>query len=128
MWMAFCRWTQWVHSLKSIVHCFSLSTMTIKICCPSKVILCSLKSSVQFVVHGAGVLSKIGRSGENPYPPLNLLADFGGGGLMCTLGIVLALFERTRSGQGQVIDANMVSINWGWGGMIGLPFVCPYHV
>ncbi|XP_036062595.1 alpha-methylacyl-CoA racemase [Onychomys torridus] len=56
----------------------------------------------------SGVLSKIGRSGENPYPPLNLLADFGGGGLMCTLGIVLALFERTRSGQGQVIDANMV--------------------
>ncbi|EDL82982.1 alpha-methylacyl-CoA racemase [Rattus norvegicus] len=56
----------------------------------------------------SGVLSKIGRSGENPYPPLNLLADFGGGGLMCTLGILLALFERTRSGLGQVIDANMV--------------------
>lgn len=56
----------------------------------------------------SGILSKIGRSGENPYPPLNLLADFGGGGLMCTLGILLALFERTRSGQGQVIDANMV--------------------
>ncbi|XP_021512033.1 alpha-methylacyl-CoA racemase [Meriones unguiculatus] len=56
----------------------------------------------------SGVLSKIGRGGENPYPPLNLLADFGGGGLMCTLGILLALFERTRSGLGQVIDANMV--------------------
>ncbi|ERE81449.1 alpha-methylacyl-CoA racemase isoform X1 [Cricetulus griseus] len=56
----------------------------------------------------SGVLSKIGKSGDNPYPPLNLLADFAGGGLMCTLGIVLALFERTRSGQGQVIDANMV--------------------
>ncbi|GAB1299253.1 Alpha-methylacyl-CoA racemase [Apodemus speciosus] len=56
----------------------------------------------------SGILSKIGRSGENPCPPLNLLADFGGGGLMCTLGILLALFERTRSGQGQVIDANMV--------------------
>nr|CAA69358.1 2-arylpropionyl-CoA epimerase [Rattus norvegicus] len=56
----------------------------------------------------SGVLSKIGRSGENPYPPLNLLADFGGGGLMCTLGILVALFERTRSGLGQVIDANMV--------------------
>ncbi|XP_021551730.1 alpha-methylacyl-CoA racemase isoform X2 [Neomonachus schauinslandi] len=55
-----------------------------------------------------GVLSKIGRSGENPYPPLNLLADFGGGGLMCTLGILMALFERTRSGKGQVIDASMV--------------------
>lgn len=56
----------------------------------------------------SGILSKIGRSGENPCPPLNLLADFGGGGLMCALGILLALFERTRSGQGQVIDANMV--------------------
>lgn len=32
---------------------------------------------------------------------------------MCVLGIVMALFERTRSGKGQVIDANMVSINWG---------------
>ncbi|KAM5331530.1 alpha-methylacyl-CoA racemase [Glossophaga mutica] len=56
----------------------------------------------------SGVLSKLGRSGENPYAPLNLLADFGGGGLMCALGIILALFERTRSGKGQVIDASMV--------------------
>lgn len=56
-----------------------------------------------------GVLSKLGRSGENPYAPLNLLADFGGGGLMCALGIMMALFERTRSGKGQVIDASMVS-------------------
>lgn len=56
-----------------------------------------------------GVLSRLGRSGENPSPPLNLLADFGGGGLMCALGIVMALFERTRSGKGQVIDASMVS-------------------
>uniref|UniRef100_A0A8C0WHK5 Alpha-methylacyl-CoA racemase n=1 Tax=Castor canadensis TaxID=51338 RepID=A0A8C0WHK5_CASCN len=55
----------------------------------------------------SGVLSKIGRSGENPYP-LNLLADFAGGGLMCALGIVMALFERTRSGKGQVIDVSMV--------------------
>lgn len=56
----------------------------------------------------SGVLSRIGRSGENPYAPLNLLADFGGGGLMCTMGIIMALFERTRSGKGQVIDASMV--------------------
>ncbi|XP_055410660.1 alpha-methylacyl-CoA racemase isoform X2 [Bubalus kerabau] len=55
-----------------------------------------------------GVLSRIGRSGENPYAPLNLLADFSGGGLMCTMGIIMALFERTRSGKGQVIDASMV--------------------
>ncbi|XP_004447823.1 alpha-methylacyl-CoA racemase [Dasypus novemcinctus] len=56
----------------------------------------------------SGVLSRLGRSGENPQAPLNLLADFAGGGLMCALGIMMALFERTRSGQGQVIDANMV--------------------
>uniref|UniRef100_H2PFA9 Alpha-methylacyl-CoA racemase n=1 Tax=Pongo abelii TaxID=9601 RepID=H2PFA9_PONAB len=56
----------------------------------------------------SGVLSKIGRSGENPYAPLNLLADFAGGGLMCALGIIMALFDRTRTGKGQVIDANMV--------------------
>uniref|UniRef100_A0A4W2CCY5 Solute carrier family 45 member 2 n=1 Tax=Bos indicus x Bos taurus TaxID=30522 RepID=A0A4W2CCY5_BOBOX len=55
----------------------------------------------------SGVLSRIGRSGENPYAPLNLLADFGGGGLMCAMGIIMALFERTRSGKGQVIDASM---------------------
>lgn len=56
----------------------------------------------------SGVLSKLGRSGENPHAPLNLLADFGGGGLMCALGIVMALFERTRSGKGQVVDTSMV--------------------
>ncbi|XP_007487555.1 alpha-methylacyl-CoA racemase isoform X2 [Monodelphis domestica] len=55
-----------------------------------------------------GVLSKLGRSNETPYAPLNLLADFGGGSLTCALGIVLALYERTQSGKGQVIDANMV--------------------
>lgn len=56
----------------------------------------------------SGVLSRLGSSGENPSAPLNLLADFAGGGLMCALGIVMALFERTRSGKGQVIDASMV--------------------
>lgn len=59
-----------------------------------------------------GVLSRLGSSGENPSAPLNLLADFGGGGLMCALGIVMALFERTRSGRGQVVDASMVSVRW----------------
>lgn len=57
-----------------------------------------------------GLLSRLGRSGEKPYAPLNLLADFAGGGLTCALGIVLALLERTKSGKGQVIDASMVSI------------------
>lgn len=50
----------------------------------------------------------LGRSSEKPYAPLNLVADFAGGGLMCALGIVLALLERSKSGQGQVIDASMV--------------------
>lgn len=63
-----------------------------------------------FFFNGIGVLSRIGRSGENPQPPMNLLADFGGGSLMCALGIMMALFERTRSGKGQIIDASMVSI------------------
>ncbi|XP_038600105.1 alpha-methylacyl-CoA racemase [Tachyglossus aculeatus] len=56
----------------------------------------------------SGVLSKMGRNGENPYAPLNLVADFGGGGLMCAMGIIMALYERTKSGKGQVIDASMV--------------------
>lgn len=50
----------------------------------------------------------IGRHGDKPIPPLNILADFAGGGLMCTLGIMMALFERNKSGKGQLIDASMV--------------------
>ncbi|PVD20182.1 hypothetical protein C0Q70_20677 [Pomacea canaliculata] len=56
----------------------------------------------------SGVLSMLGRKGERPYPPINLLADFAGGGLTCALGIVMSLFERQTSGQGQVVDTNMV--------------------
>ncbi|XP_059729817.1 alpha-methylacyl-CoA racemase [Haemorhous mexicanus] len=56
----------------------------------------------------SGVLSKLGRKNENPYAPVNLLADFAGGGVTCALGIVIALFERAKSGKGQVIDASMV--------------------
>ncbi|NXD55496.1 AMACR racemase, partial [Corvus moneduloides] len=56
----------------------------------------------------SGVLSKLGRKNENPYAPVNLLADFAGGGVMCAMGVVIALFERARSGKGQVIDASMV--------------------
>lgn len=58
----------------------------------------------------SGLLSRLGRSEEKPYAPLNLVADFAGGGLTCALGIVLALLERTKSGKGQIIDASMVSI------------------
>ncbi|XP_061603619.1 alpha-methylacyl-CoA racemase [Phyllopteryx taeniolatus] len=56
----------------------------------------------------SGLLSRLGRSREKPYAPLNLLADFAGGGLTCALGIILALLERTKSGKGQIIDASMV--------------------
>ncbi|KAM6228398.1 LOW QUALITY PROTEIN: alpha-methylacyl-CoA racemase-like [Spheniscus humboldti] len=55
----------------------------------------------------SGVLSKLGRKDENPYALINLLADFAGGGVMCTMGIVIALYERTKSGKGQIIDAGM---------------------
>jgi alpha-methylacyl-CoA racemase len=56
----------------------------------------------------AGVLNAIGRKGEAPVPPINLIGDFGGGGMMLAFGIVSALLEREKSGQGQVIDAAMV--------------------
>lgn len=56
----------------------------------------------------SGLLSRLGRSGEKPHAPLNLIADFAGGGLTCALGIILALLERTKSGKGQIIDASMV--------------------
>jgi alpha-methylacyl-CoA racemase len=56
----------------------------------------------------AGALFPIGRAGERPVPPLNLVADFGGGGMLLALGILAALIERERSGFGQVVDAAMV--------------------
>ncbi|HET8930619.1 MAG TPA: CaiB/BaiF CoA-transferase family protein, partial [Acidimicrobiales bacterium] len=55
-----------------------------------------------------GALAAIGRAGEPPVPPLNLVADFGGGGMVLALGIAAALVERQTSGKGQVIDAAMV--------------------
>jgi alpha-methylacyl-CoA racemase len=56
----------------------------------------------------AGALAHIGRRGQPPTPPLNLVADFGGGGMVLALGIVAALLAGQRSGEGQVIDAAMV--------------------
>ena len=56
----------------------------------------------------AGALEGIGRAGAPPTPPLNLVGDFGGGGLLLAFGIACGLFEATRSGQGQVIDAAMI--------------------
>jgi alpha-methylacyl-CoA racemase len=56
----------------------------------------------------AGVLHAFGRRGEAPVPPLNLVGDFGGGGMLLALGIACALLETSRSGKGQVVDAAMV--------------------
>jgi alpha-methylacyl-CoA racemase len=56
----------------------------------------------------SGALGMVGRASESPMPPVNLLGDFGGGGMLLALGILAALVERGRSGLGQVIDAAMV--------------------
>jgi len=56
----------------------------------------------------SGVLATIGRPGSPPVPPLNLIGDYGGGGMLLALGLVAALFETKSSGKGQVIDAAMV--------------------
>ncbi|MFJ4652784.1 CaiB/BaiF CoA transferase family protein [Nocardia sp. NPDC088792] len=55
-----------------------------------------------------GALNGIGRKGERPLPPINLLGDYGGGSVFLVLGILAALYERERSGQGQIVDAAMV--------------------
>jgi alpha-methylacyl-CoA racemase len=56
----------------------------------------------------AGVLAHIGRAGGTPTPPLNLVGDFGGGGMLLAFGLVCGVLEARTSGQGQVIDAAMV--------------------
>jgi alpha-methylacyl-CoA racemase len=56
----------------------------------------------------AGALHTFRREGEKPVPPMNLVGDFGGGGMVLALGIVAALFEAKGSGEGQVVDAAMV--------------------
>jgi alpha-methylacyl-CoA racemase len=55
-----------------------------------------------------GALDAIGRAGQAPTPPLNLVGDYGGGALYLALGLVAALFESRRSGKGQIVDAAMV--------------------
>ncbi|UIF89677.1 CaiB/BaiF CoA-transferase family protein [Cupriavidus sp. UYPR2.512] len=55
-----------------------------------------------------GVLDKIGRKGQPPTPPLNLVGDFGGGGLYLALGMLAGILEARQSGQGQVVDAAIV--------------------
>jgi alpha-methylacyl-CoA racemase len=56
----------------------------------------------------AGALDHLRRPGQPPMPPLNLLGDYGGGGMLLVVGVLAALFERSRSGRGQVVDAAMV--------------------
>ncbi|HIF93757.1 MAG: CaiB/BaiF CoA-transferase family protein [Myxococcales bacterium] len=56
----------------------------------------------------AGALEPLGRKGEKPTPPLNLVGDFGGGGMLLAFGVASALVERASSGKGQVVDAAMV--------------------
>ena len=56
----------------------------------------------------AGALHAIGRAGERPVPPLNLVGDFGGGGMLLAFGLVCAMLEAQKTGKGQVVDAAMV--------------------
>lgn len=55
-----------------------------------------------------GILSTVGEAGRAPVPPLNLVGDYGGGGMMAAFGIVCALLEARASGRGQVVDTAMV--------------------
>ncbi len=55
----------------------------------------------------SGALHAIGPEGEKPVPPLNLVGDFGGGGMLLAFGVAAALYETANSGKGQVIDAAM---------------------
>ena len=68
----------------------------------------------------AGALEPLGRKGQPPTPPINLIGDFGGGGMLLAFGMVCAMLEAGRSARGQVVDAAMVDgsavlINFIWG-------------
>jgi len=72
----------------------------------------------------AGALHAYGRAGEQPTPPINMVGDFGGGGMMLAFGMVCALLHAGRTGQGQVIDSAMtdgtallMGMIWGFRGM-----------
>ncbi|MGD0700891.1 MAG: CaiB/BaiF CoA-transferase family protein [Trebonia sp.] len=56
----------------------------------------------------AGYLAQVGREGAGPTPPLNIVGDFGGGGMMLAFGIMAALFDARRTGRGRIVDAAMV--------------------
>ena len=74
-----------------------------------------------------GALSAVGKSGETAVPPQNLVGDFGGGSMYCAFGILAALYERERSGKGQVVDAASVdgatSLMSFFFGVRGRPFI-----
>jgi alpha-methylacyl-CoA racemase len=68
----------------------------------------------------AGALAHFGRAGDKPTPPINLVGDFGGGGMFMAFGVVCGILEAQRSGRGQVLDVAMVdgtailmSMMWG---------------
>ncbi len=80
----------------------------------------------------SGALHAFGRAGEKPTPPINMVADFGGGGMMLAFGMLAAILHAQRTGEGQVVDAAMtdgsallMSMIWGfraagqWGGARG---------
>jgi alpha-methylacyl-CoA racemase len=56
----------------------------------------------------AGALEPMGRAGQRPYPPLNLVGDFGGGGMLLAFGMLAAILHARATGEGQVVDAAMV--------------------
>lgn len=56
----------------------------------------------------SGTLGMLGRAGQKPFPPINILADFAGGGATLFQGVLLALLARQTTGKGQVVEANMV--------------------
>lgn len=74
-----------------------------------------------------GALSAVGKAGETATPPQNLVGDFGGGSMYCAFGIMAALYERERSGMGQVVDAAIVdgatSLMSFFFGVRGRPFI-----
>jgi alpha-methylacyl-CoA racemase len=59
-------------------------------------------------IAASGVLASITRRGERPLPPMNVLGDFGGGGMLLAFGVLAALLEARGSGRGQVVDAAVV--------------------
>ena len=70
----------------------------------------------------SGILHTLGRAGDPPLPPLNLVGDLGGGSLFLALGVLAALLERERSGKGQVVDAAIVD-----GGSVLMQMVWGLH-